>query len=150
KNSTPINRTAMENYIPEEIARTVASVQGIKCSRVYCGGAAGSTFQLALGDVVARLLPEREPVHTDESCQLETEASIVVWCAWRLDRSDGPLTSWDDTNESVEAGLTRLIGARVDSIEVIPPAWDVNIKFSNSLCLRVFCDHVPGEPSFDG
>jgi hypothetical protein len=42
------------------------------------------------------------------------------------------------------------MGSRIDSIEVMPPAWDMNIKFSNSLCFRVFCDHVPGEPSYDG
>jgi hypothetical protein len=38
----------------------------------------------------------------------------------------------------------------VDELTLVPPAWDLTLAFSNGLSLRVFCDHVPGNPSFDG
>jgi hypothetical protein len=140
----------MNKNIPEELARLSAALKGLECWYVSCGGAAGSTFQLTLGGKVRRPVPLKNPAHSEEFRQFEGEVGLFVWCAWRLDGTDGPVTSWDDTNESVEAGLKKLIGSRIDAVEVVPPAWDMNIKFSNSLCLRVFCDHVPGEPSFDG
>jgi hypothetical protein len=140
----------MNTKIPDELDSLIRSLQGLDCWEVSCGGAAGSTFQLALGERVPLPIPLKKTKHSDTFPQFEGQANILVWCAWRLDGSDGPLTSWDDTKQSVEAGLTTLVGSRINSIEIIPPAWDMNIRFSNSLCLRVFCDHVPGEPSFDG
>lgn len=140
----------MNKNIPEELARLIPSLKGLECWYVSCGGAAGSTFQLSLGGKVRRPVPLKNPAHSEEFRQFEGEAGLYVWCAWRLDGSDGPLTSWDDTEESIEAGLAQLIGSRIDSVEVVPPAWDMNLKFSNSLWLHVFCDHVPGDPSFEG
>ncbi len=140
----------MENSIPEEIGRVIPSLKGLECWYVSCGGAAGSTFELALGHKVRRPVPLTNPAHSHEFRGFGGEVSIIVWCAWRLDCPEGPLTSWDDKQESVEKGLTMLIGSRIDSFDLVPPAWDLNVKFSNALYLRIFCDHVPGEPSFDG
>ena len=140
----------MNMNIPEELGRIISSLKGLECWYVSFGGAAGSTFQLALGGKVRRPVRLKNPAHSDEFRQFEGQVGLFVWCAWRLDSTVGPVTSWDDTNESAEAGLEKLIGTRIDTVEVVPPAWDMNIEFSNSLCLRVFCDHVPGEPSFDG
>jgi hypothetical protein len=140
----------MNKNIPEELATLIPSLRGLECWYVSSGGAAGSTFQLTFGGKVRRPVPLKNPGHSEVFRQFEGEVGLFVWCAWRLDGTDGPATSWDDTKEAVEAGLERLIGSRIDAVEVIPPAWDMNIKFTNSLCLRVFCDHVPGEPSFDG
>lgn len=140
----------MNQQTPEQLSRLILSLKGLECWYVSSGGGAGSTFQLVLGEKVRRAVPLKNPGHSEEFRQFEGEMSIFVWCAWRVDEPNAPLTSWDDTNESVEAGLARLVGTRIDAVEVIPPAWDLNIKFSNSLLLRVFCDHVPGEPSFDG
>jgi hypothetical protein len=140
----------MNMQIPDELNRPIRSLQGLECWEASCGGAAGSTFQLALGEKVPLPVPSKETKHSGTFPQWEGQASILVWCAWRLDSLEGPLTSWDDTEQSIKAGLTRLVGARIDSLEILPPAWDMNIKFSNALFLRIFCDHVPGEPSFDG
>ncbi len=140
----------MSKNIPAELAELLPSLKGLECWYVSCGGAAGSTFQLTFGEKVRRPLPLRNSGHSEEFRQFEGEVGLFVWCAWRLDSPDGPVTSWDDAEGSVEAGLGKLMGSRIGSIEVIPPAWDMNITFSNLLCLRVFCDHVPGEPSYDG
>jgi hypothetical protein len=122
----------------------------LECWKVSCGGAAGSTFQLALGEKVRLPIPSKKAKYTDRFPEFEGEASILVWCAWRLDGLNGPLTSWDDTAQAVEEGLKKLVGEKIESIDLIPPAWDATITLSNSFCLRVFCDHVPGDPSFDG
>jgi hypothetical protein len=140
----------MNETLPDELHRLLPSLQGMECWYVSCGGAASSTFQLALGEKVPRPVMLQNAAHSDEFRRFEGEVALFVWCAWRLDARDAPLTSWDDTEQAVEAGLTRLVGSRIDSMEVLPPAWDLNVRFSNALCLRVFCDHVPGEPSFDG
>jgi hypothetical protein len=140
----------MNKTIPEELAKILPSLTGLECWYVSCGGAAGSTFQLSLGRKITRAVPLRNTAHSEEFRRFEGEIGLYVWCAWRLDGSDGPLTSWDDTNESVDRGLNELIGSCIVSLEIFPPVWDLNIRFSNSLSLRVFCDHVPGSPSFDG
>jgi len=133
---------------PDDVANLAESLVGLKCSHVSCGGAAGSTIQLHLGEVVGRLIPAKEPRITGDI--LRYEGGVVVWCAWRLDSSSEPLTSWDDSDESIEGKLTKLIGTVIESVELVPPAWDANIRFSGDRVLRIFSDHVPGDPSFSG
>lgn len=140
----------MQSQVTQELSRLIASLNGLECWHVSCGGAAGPTFQLVLGGKVRRAAPLKNPAATEEFRQFEGEMGLYVWCAWRLDGTEAPVTSWDDMQDTVVAGLEKLVGSRIDAIEIIPPAYDLNILFSNSLRLRVFCDHVPGEPSFDG
>jgi hypothetical protein len=140
----------MHKDIPGELASLVGSIRGLECWYVSSGGAACSTFALSFGAKIRRPVPIKNPAHSEEFRHFEGELNLLVWCAWRLDGPDAPLTSWDDADESISAQLTKLIGATVESVELIQPAFDLVINFSNALCLRVFCDHVPGEPSFDG
>src|SRR5258708_1968370 len=91
------SRTAMNKNIPEELASLLPSLKGIECRYVSCGGAAGSTFQLSFGGKVRRPVPLKNVGHSEEFRQFEGEVGLLVWCAWRLDAPDGPLTSWDDT-----------------------------------------------------
>jgi hypothetical protein len=127
---------------PPELGTLVGSLQGLRCWYVSCGGNVGSTFQLALG--------EKVPAHSEEYRAFEGEANLLVWCAWRLDGPGRPLASWDDGDAAVKDGLLKLVGTRVESVELTPPAWDLTVRFSGGLHLRIFCDHVPGDPSFDG
>lgn len=133
-----------------ELIALVKSLVGLRCWYVSCGGAAGTTFQLALGNKVPRRVPLKNSAHTEEYRHLEGEASILVWCVWRLDGPAGPLTSWDDAEANVASQLEKLVNQKIESIDVQPPAWDVTLHFSGDLTLQVFCDHVPGDPSFDG
>ncbi len=133
-----------------ELMTLVNSMEGLCCWYVSSGGAAGSTFELALGDRVPRRIPIKNPAHSEEYRLHEGEANLLVWCVWRLDGPDNPLVSWDAADETIEKELGRLVGARIESVTLIPPAWDLTIGFSNGLNLRVFCDHLPGDPSFDG
>jgi hypothetical protein len=133
-----------------DVERLLRSIQGLPCWYVSTGGAAGSTFQLALGAKVPRSQALRNNAHSEEYRSFEGEANLLVWCAWRLDGPDGPVASWDNGAEYSTAALERLVGATVVSVTGQAPAWDLDVRFSNRLLLRVFCGHVPPDPSFDG
>jgi hypothetical protein len=140
----------MDSAIPDELAVISPLLRGLACWYVNSGGAAGPTFQLALGGKRPRSVPLTNCAHPEAFRNFEGEAGLYVWCAWRLDGPDRPVTSWDDSDASIEAGLVQLIGNKIEAVEISPPAWELTVRWSNSLCLRVFCDHVPGDPSFDG
>jgi len=133
-----------------ELQALVRSITGLSCWYVSCGGVTAPTFRLALGNKVPRERPLNNPAHSEEFRRFEGEANLLVWCSWRLDGADGPLTSSDDVPANIENQLNKLIGACVESVAVAAPAWDLTVRFANGLQLRMFCDHVPGEPSFDG
>lgn len=140
----------MASDLVHDAASFVQTLRGLRCWYVSTGGAAGPTFQLAMGDKVRRAQPVKNRAHSEEFRLFEGEANLLVWCTWRLDGPDGPLTSSDDSEEQIVAQLSRLVGAKVRSVSATSTAWDLLVTFWNGLRLRVFCDHVPGEPSFDG
>src|SRR5262245_31199240 len=133
-----------------DLSTLVDGLRGLRCWYVSCGGAAGPTFQLALGGKVPRKVPLKNPAHSEDYRRHEGETNLMDWCSWRLDGPDRPFTSSDDSEEGMTRELARLVGASVESVAVVAPAWDLTVAFSNGLCLRVFCDHLPGEPSFNG
>jgi hypothetical protein len=140
----------MNRAVPAGLSQLLESLRGLRCWYVSCGGAAGPTFQLALGEKVPRTTPLKNPTHPEEYRRYEGKANLLVWCTWRLDSPDRPLTSSDDSEKSLVGELGKLVGAAVESATVQAPAWDLDVGFSGGLRLRVFCDHVPGDPSFDG
>ncbi len=121
-----------------------------KCWYVSCGGSAANTFQLALGDKLPRRQAIPNRVYHDEFDNFEGEANLLVWCSWRLDSSSGPLSSSDDMSEHVLPALKALIGREIADVRIDLPGWDLHLTFSEDRVLHVFCDHVPGDPSFDG
>lgn len=134
----------------QDLSKLVRSLQGLRCWYVSGGGCTLPTFQIALGEKIARDVPLRNPAHPEEYRTHEGEANLLVWCSWRLDGPNRPVTSSDDLAEAITSGLKNLIGGQVESVDLSPPAWDLSVRFSNGFQLRVFCDHVPGDPSFDG
>lgn len=133
----------------DELQTEIAqSLLGKPCWYASFGGCAGSTFQLAFGAKIARRVPGRNEKHTEEFRKYEGEANLLVWCSWRLDDAAGPIASSDDTDEHIAVGLNRLLGTSPATLSCGAPGWDLRIGFANGLTLRVFCDHVPGDPSF--
>jgi hypothetical protein len=132
-----------------------SSIRGKECWHVGYGGAAGTVFQLHIGDKLRRdmnLSALKMPFHIDwipsEIDEYEGEIVLLVWCTWRLDGADGPLTSSDDTIDHVGDALKELKGRKIIDARIDLPAWDLHLFFSDGLTLRVFCDHMPGAPSF--
>lgn len=131
-------------------AEVMHALLGKRCWYASCGGGAGPTFQLALGEKIPRQDQIKNNAHSDEYRQFEGESNLLVWCTWRLDDPERPITSSDDSDARIREGLARLVGAVVREAHLDMPGWDLQLSFSNDVTLRVFCDHVLGEPSFDG
>lgn len=140
----------MDQKNRQELQTLAGSLRGLRCWYVSCGGCTIPTFQLALGGKIPRQAPLRNSAHPEEYRNYEGEANLLVWCTWRLDGADRPVTSSDDSADAIERGLTGLLGCDVEDAQVTPPAWDLTVRFSGGLQLRVFGDHVPGDQSFDG
>jgi hypothetical protein len=126
------------------------SLLGKCCWDVGSGGAASSTFELALGAKVPAVQLPLGPKHSLTPRQFEGEANLLVWCSWRLDEPARPLSSSDDLVEHVQQALSRLVGTHITTVQIDLPGWDLHLDFANGLRLHVFCDHLPGDPSFDG
>jgi hypothetical protein len=133
-----------------EAVELIRSLRGKQCWYVSCGGAAGSTFKLAFGDRIPRIAPLLNTAHSEEFRRFEGEANLLVWCTWRLDASTAPLTSSDDMLEHVVPALESLANTVAVDVAVELPSWDLRIGFTNGHVLHVFCDHMRGQPSFDG
>ena len=127
------------------------------CWYVGTGGAAGSSFSLSLGEKVPRDPREGEfrlrkrlskrPVQ--EFDYFEAEAKSIIWCTWRLDGPSAPLSSSDDVEATRTKALKELVGSHITAVSVDTFSWDVSIHFDTGKTLRVFCDHVPGDPSIE-
>ncbi|MFV2068584.1 MAG: hypothetical protein ACC645_16565 [Pirellulales bacterium] len=136
---------------PDIVVQLRSQLMDLECWYVSAGGKhVGSTFSLALGARIPREKPLENSAHPEEFRNYEGEGNLVVWCAWRLDGQDAPESSSDDTNEGIEATLEGLVGSSIVDVVVERPAWDLRLLFSPFHQLRLFCDHVPGDPSFDG
>jgi hypothetical protein len=121
------------------------------CWYVNAGGSrVGSSFSLAFGEKVARAVPLTNTAHSQLYREYEGSANLLVWCTWRLDGRDESITSSDDTEEGITNGLAHLSDCKIVDIIVERPCWDLKILFSPFYRLQLFCDHVPGDPSFDG
>lgn len=120
---------------------------GKKCWQVGCGGAAGYSFTLDLGEKLVRPAPARKSSQT--KTQFVGESHLLVWCSWVLYGPRGPITSSNDETEGLEKGLARLVGQTVQAVD-IEPQWCLSVSFSHGLLLKVFPDHVGPMAIFDG
>lgn len=138
-----------------ELTEFVERAEGLPCWRAYTS--AGNSPGLLLGRRVRRTIADAMKAHPrwkdlppDSDRFFTSEVRFIAWCSWRLDGEDQPISSSDDTEESAGAAIGELAGTTLQSAKVSAPAGDLELHFSNGQCLRVFCDHVPGEPGFEG
>jgi len=96
-------------------------------------------LRLDFGDTIWRTCNEEERQETGESVREEGEFDILIWCAWRLQDNDNAICSSDSTHAQRAKGIQRLIGEKVISFEIFPPAWDATITFTGGLVLKIFC-----------
>jgi hypothetical protein len=124
------------------------SLRGMRCWYVSCGGLDIPSFSLAFGGMNPRPVPLRNTFHSDDFRRNTGKVNLYVWCTWRLDSAAGPVTSSDDTEASIISGLGHLLSDTVESVDASLPGWDLSLQFSGRHTLRLFCDHVPGDPSY--
>lgn len=140
----------MSNEVPLEIQHNIKEIVNLKCWYVNAGRGVGSSFSISLGNKIPRKMPLRNSFHTEEYRKYEGEVNLLIWCTWRLEHMGNPILSSDDDDEKIEKILGVLVGKEVITVDVFPPVWDLRILFSDDYRLNVFCDHLPGNPSFNG
>jgi hypothetical protein len=138
-----------------ELGSFVSQAVGLPCWRAYTS--AGNSPALLLGRRIERSIADAMKSHPrwkslppDSDRFFTAEVYLIIWCSWRLDGDLEPRSSSDDAEDSAHAAIGELVGTSLQSAKVSMPAGDLELLFSNGQCLRAFCDHVPGNPSFDG
>src|SRR5438876_1038613 len=114
--STPRSKPAVDTAHAREAV--IQTLLGKPCWYVSCGGSAGPTFELALGEKVPREHVLGNRAHSEDFRRFEGEANLLVWCTWRLDAADRPLSSSDDTDAGIKRELTRIVGSVVEHVTV--------------------------------
>jgi hypothetical protein len=105
----------------------------------------GPVVDLKVGRKILRKIPLRNPHLSRLQRKYDSKYAIFILCVWRVDsKSKVVCGCWDDNTENGEmlAGLRRLVGSTITSVNVKKPAWDLDLTFSNGLVLRVFCASV--------
>lgn len=140
------------SVVPPDIRRCLQALAKKPCWHVVAGEGTGPTFQLVLGKKVARSELLANPSQPAVYRRFEGECVLMVWCAWRLDGPKGPLVSSDAADVVVGRKLLRALrGRTIQRARItVPLAWDLEVVFDRGLVLRVFCDYLLGDPSFDG
>jgi hypothetical protein len=120
----------------------------MECWYVNAGGAAGTSFSLALGSRVPRKIPVKNPDASEEFRLFEGEANLYVWCTWRLETEELVLGSSDQDTDVAAECIRKIAGRTLERITVSAAAGDLILGFGDQT-LRVFCDHVEPDPSYD-
>lgn len=122
---------------------------GEKCWHVSKASVTLPTFSLTFGRKVPRAKPLRNSDGTSFS-KYTGRISLYVWCTWRLENGSRVLVSSDDDKSEIARVLQRMVGDTVAGFELMPPAWDLRLRFANGKRLHIFCDHTQVSPSYDG
>ena len=134
-----------QKKISVEFEEALNRLVGQLCWGVIAGAGTGSIVDLKIGRKILRKTPVRNPHLSRLQRKYDSEYAIFILCVWRVDsKSKVVCGCWDDNTENGEmlAGLRRLVGSTITSVDVKKPAWDLDLTFSNGLVLKVFCDSI--------
>lgn len=129
--------------IEKEFIDALGKLHGIICWDI--GDSVGSIISLNFGKKMK--IPKGKPFKFQNRLlgtkQLyKGEYSFLIYCAWRLEAPNKVICGWDEYSKKWVKQLQRLVDSKVDNIEISSPSYDLSIYFSNSLCLKVFCDQT--------
>lgn len=115
-----------------------------ECWSVIAGEGSGSHVSIDFGEKLGRNKPLSNPNIPEISRKYYGEFSIYIEeCAWRLESIEtiicGSLSP-NDNNGIIINGLNRLVGKKVEDVNIIRPALDLEIIFEDSLKLILFCN----------
>ena len=100
---------------------------------------------LNLGRKISRKSPAENPHLPSEQRANDSEFALFVECSWRLESETQVICgAWDDNSKqgAMRKGLERLVGQTIESISLSRPSLDLELRFSNQLVLRIFCDQT--------
>ncbi|MCC6739916.1 MAG: hypothetical protein IT452_12785 [Planctomycetia bacterium] len=127
-----------------DLTRMLEAFCGQRCWHV-AAGAIGYAFSAEFGDKVGRdrpLLGKLSGPSPDEFELFKGYASLMIWCPWRLDGNEAPISSSAEDRGLIERKLQSLIGRTVQKATVISTALDLLIEFDAGLKLRVFSEYT--------
>jgi hypothetical protein len=127
----------------QQLARGLASLVGQRCWGAVAGSGTGSVVSLSFGRMIPRTTPLANPHLSTAVRENEAELGLYIECAWRIDGPDAVVAGcWDDNQADgpMLGGLAQLIDQSVVAADVTEPAFDLHLRFSNGIVLRVFCD----------
>ncbi len=122
---------------------------GLQCWSIIAGKPSGSMVSFDFGRKILRNNPIANPELTDDQRNYIGEVSLFTYfCPWRIEAGDDIICSWNDDNSEdgpMLRALYRLLDEKVEHVELLRPGLDLNIHFSGSLVLRLFCDQTDEE-----
>ncbi|HBE20391.1 MAG TPA: hypothetical protein DEG17_25005 [Cyanobacteria bacterium UBA11149] len=62
----------------------------------------------------------------------------IYMCAWRLEKEDEVLAACEDSQQQMEGAVKSMEGLALQSIQLLPPAWDTIFTFEDGIVLRTF------------
>lgn len=134
--------------LAEEFANQLRNLTGKRCWAVYAGESTGSDVDMAFGKKIPRTVPLLNPHLTDEQRYYDAEMSLFIECTWRLDREGEVVCGSIDSNLEegpMLAGLKSVVGKTVESVKIETPVFDLTVRLSGNLVLKIFCDQTSGE-----
>ncbi len=118
---------------------------GRSCWGFAAGSGTGSVVSLQIGEKVPHKLQLTNRHISEDLRRFSGEFVILIECVWRLDSKSKIVTgAWDDNRRDgpMLKGLDRIVGRKIERIEIVEPGLDLNLWFENGLVLRVFCDQI--------
>jgi hypothetical protein len=140
------------NELAEDFVLQLRTLVGKPCWSVVAGAGTGSRVALDFGRKFQRDVPCPNPHLTADQQNYDSEISLFIECAWRLDTSTEVLCSSSETDSNdgpMVSGLNSLVDHEVESIDVVPPAFDLVVRFAGGLSLKIFCDQTNLDDGWD-
>lgn len=118
---------------------------GQECWAVVGGKGTGTVICLDFGLKIPRKNKLKNRHLTEDTRTYRSEFSLFIQCSWRLDAEFEVVCGSKESNEEGgerNEGLKKLIHKHVTAIDLIKPAFDLNVHFDEKLILRIFCDET--------
>jgi hypothetical protein len=127
-----------------EFRSLVAPILGLPISRPWRGY--GSALFLELGELHDEpLLPSRRRPEGDTS--QKGQATIMIEWSWRVERARSiAFGSWS-TERRMTNGVARLVGHRIEAIDIVGRLPEVLVQLSDGLWLQTF-NTSEGQPEW--
>ena len=120
-------------------------LKGKLCWSVIAGSGTGSIVNFGFGEKKERSKPLRNLKLTDEERHFKPELQLMVYCAWRILKSDEVVCSWRDSNEAggdMLKGLHMLRNKKVIDVWLAQVTYDLDVYFEGDMCVQLFCDQT--------
>ena len=123
----------------------IDSLKGKACWFIVAGCGTGSIVNLGFGSKKKKSKPLTNSELTREERCFSPELGLMIYCAWRVLKSDVVVCGWRDSNElegDMLNGLNLLKDKKVVDVKLAKAAYDLDIYFEDDVCIQLFCDQT--------